>query len=197
MVVERHTLDANAGKDYYAMLYRTAMAISSSLELDQVLENIVEGVTKAMGARGAVLRLLDQESGQLEVGAAYGLSDKYLKKGSVNISFSRLDGEIKDKHDCSSMAILDVRTDPRFQYREAAIREGLISALCAPLKAHGETIGVLRVYTDTPVTFQDEDKKFLSVLASLAAQAIENARLYDAVKTSYDGIVNAFLGVSA
>ncbi len=196
MVVERHTFDANAGKDYYAMLYRTALAISSSLELNEVLENIVQGVTEEMEAKGAVLRLLDQESGQLQVGAAYGLSAEYLEKGPVNISSSPLDGEIKDKHDCSSVAIQDVRSDPRFQYREAATREGLVSALCAPMKAHGEAIGVLRVYTDTPVTFQDKDKEFLSVLASLAAQAIENARLYDAVKTSYDGIVNAFLGVN-
>ncbi|HEY7416552.1 MAG TPA: GAF domain-containing protein [Ktedonobacteraceae bacterium] len=197
MGVEKLAFDASTGRDYYTMLYRTALTISSSLELEQVLENIVEGATRAMEARGAVLRLLDQESGQLQIGAAYGLSTEYLKKGPVNIASSPLDSEMKDKQNCSSVVILDVRTDPRFQYQEAAVHEGLVSALCAPLKAHGESIGVIRVYTDKPVTFQDEDKKFLSVLASLAAQAIENARLYDAVKASYDGIVNAFLGVGA
>jgi GAF domain-containing protein len=60
---------------------------------------------------------------------------------------------------------------------------------------YDEPIGVIRTYTDEPVTFQDEDQKFLSILASLAAQAIENARLYGEVRSSYDGMVNAFLGI--
>ncbi len=197
MTLERYAVEGSASKDYYTTLYHTALAISSSLELDQVLENIVEGVTEAMGAKGAVLRLLDQENGQLQLGAAYGLSAEYLEKGSVNVSSSLLDSEIKDRQGCSSLVIQDVRIDPRFQYREAAAREGLVSALCAPLKVHDASIGVIRVYTDTSTTFQDEEKKFLSVLASLAAQAIENARLYDAIRGSYDGVVDAFLGIQA
>ena len=91
--------------------------------------------------------------------------------------------------------IPDVRTDERFQYQDAAKREGLVSLLCVPLDVHGTAIGVLRVYTDELRTFTDEDVKFLSILASLAAQAIENARLYDAVKRSYSGVVGAFWGL--
>ncbi|MBE3560552.1 MAG: GAF domain-containing protein [Ktedonobacteraceae bacterium] len=198
MVNGQFTFDER--KDYYyTTLYRAALTISSSLELDEVLQNIVQSVTEAMksiGARAAVLRLLDQESGQLQVAAAYGLSDEYLKKGPLNLSYSKLDQEISDAPGCLAVAIADVRTDERFRYREAAAREGLVSALCAPLKVHNETIGVIRVYTDRPTTFGEEDKEFLSVLASLAAQAIDNARLYHALKSSYAGVVDAFWGTA-
>lgn len=178
-------------KDYYTTLHQVALAISSSLELKQVLPNIVRSVSEAMGAKASMLRLLDSESGQLQVSAAYGLSNDYLQKGPVNIQHSRLDSEILC---CAPVYIADVRSDERFQYREAAAREGLVSALCVPLEVHDEAIGVLRVYSSKPTTFADEDLKFLTILASLAAQAIENARLYDAVKTTYDGVINAFWG---
>jgi GAF domain-containing protein len=52
----------------------------------------------------------------------------------------------------------------------------------------------MRVYTDTPTNFHQDDIQFLSVLASLAALAIENARLYESVKSTYDGVMNAFWG---
>jgi GAF domain-containing protein len=191
-----NTFASKTRKDYYTTLHQAAITISSSLELDEALKNIVRGVTEAMGAKASMLRLLDAESGQLTVGAAYGFSAEYLAKGPVNVTYSKLDQEIKKQPGCSAVVISDVRTDPRFQYREEAAREGLVSALCMPLKVHDDEIGVLRVYTGEPTAFSDDDQKFLTVLASLAAQAIENARLYDAMKHSYDGIIGAFLGTS-
>ena len=181
MTVERYALETNTGKNYYAALYHTAMTISSSIELDQVLENIVEGVTKAMGARATTLHLRDQESGLLRVGATYGLSAEYLQKRPLNAPFYIGNGQ-----DCS-----DGNKSVRFQYQDGE----LVPALCASLRVYDEPIGMINVYTDAPVTFQDEDKQFLSILASLAAQAIENARLYNVARSSYDGMVNAFLGI--
>lgn len=180
-------------RDYYSTLYQTALAISSSLELQQVLPTIVKSITEAMGVKASALRLLDIETGQLQLSAAFGLSDEYLHKGPVNIQRSRLDNEILC---CSPVYIGDVRTDERFQYRDAAAREGLVSALYVPLEVRDSAIGVLKVYTAKPTAFHDEDIQFLSILASLAAQAIENARLYDTMKSTYDGVVNAFWGVS-
>ena len=72
--------------------------------------------------------------------------------------------------------------------------KGIVSVLCVPLEVHGESIGVMRAYSDESTTFQDDDVQFLSVLASLSALAIENARLYESVKSSYDGVVDAFWG---
>ena len=64
-----------------------------------------------------------------------------------------------------------------------------------PLEVHGKSIGVLRVYTSEKCIFHEDDIQFLTVLASLAALAIENASLYDNLKRSYDGVMDVLWGV--
>jgi GAF domain-containing protein len=180
-------------KDYYQALYQAAITISSSLELDQVLQSIVKSTTEAMQVKACLLRLLDSDTGQLQLGAVYGLSEEYLSKGPVKLVNSAIDSEAL----CGApVSILDVRTNSRFQYQEAARHEGIISVLCVPLEVHGKAIGVMRVYTAEPTDFHEDDVQFLSVLASLSALAIENARLYESIKNSYDGIMSAFWGTS-
>lgn len=182
-----------APKDYYQALYQAAMTISSSLEVEQVLQSIVKSTTEAMQVKACVLRLLNTGASQLELGAVYGLSEGYLSKGPINLANSALDTETLRG---APIIIPDVRTDPRFQYQEAAKREGIISALCVPLEVHGRAIGVMRVYTAELTDFHDDDVQFLFVLASLSALAIENARLYESIKSSYDGVMSAFWGTS-
>jgi signal transduction protein with GAF and PtsI domain len=182
-----------AHKDYYQALYQAAMTISSSLEVDEVLQSIVRSTAEAMQVKACVLRLLDADTGQLQLGAVYGLSEGYLSKGPVKLANSALDAETLRG---APIIIPDVRTDPRFQYQEAAKHEGIISALCVPLEVHGRAIGVMRVYTAELTDFEDDDVQFLFVLASLSALAIENARLYESIKTSYDGVMSAFWGTS-
>jgi GAF domain-containing protein len=180
-------------KDYYQALYQAAITISSSLELDQVLQSIVKSTAEAMQVKACLLRLLNSDTGQLQLSAVYGLSDEYLSKGPVKLVSSAIDSETL----CGTPIVIpDVRTDPRFQYQEAARHEGIISALCAPLEVHGQAIGVMRVYTNEPTHFHEDDVQFISVLASLSALAIENARLYESIKNSYDGVMSAFWGTS-
>ncbi len=180
-------------RDYYQALYQAALTISSSLELDQVLQSVVMSTTEAMQVKACALRLLDTATGQLRLSSVYGLSSEYLAKGPVNVVNSLIDSEALKG---SPVFIADVRSDERFQYKEAARQEGIVSVLCVPLEVRGEAIGVMRVYTDKPTDFHEDDIQFLSVLASLAALAIENARLYESVKNSYDGVISALWGTA-
>ena len=178
-------------RDYYKALYQAALTISSSLELDQVLQSVVMSITEAMQVKACGLRLLNPNTGRLELSAVYGLSGGYLSKGPVDVVHSPIDSEAL----CGSpVYIADVRTDQRFQYQEAAKQEGIVSVLCVPLEVRGQSIGVMRVYTDHPTTFKEDDVQFLSVLASLAALAIENARLFESLRSSYHGVMDALWG---
>ena len=178
-------------KDYYTALYQAALTISSSLELEQVLQSVVTSITEAMQVKACSLRLLDERTGNLHMGAVYGLSGGYLAKGPVEVEHSPIDSEALKG---SPVIIPDVTTDSRFQYQEAARREGIVSVLCVPLEVHGKAIGVMRVYTNETRTFHKDDIQFLSVLASLSALAIENANLYDNLKRSYDGVMDVLWG---
>jgi len=181
-------------KDYYTALFQAALTISSSLELEQVLQSVVTSITEAMQVKACSLRLLDERTGNLKMGAVYGLSGGYLAKGPVEVEHSPIDSEALKG---APIIIPDVSTDSRFQYQEAARREGIVSVLCVPLEVHGNAIGVMRVYTGEPCTFHKDDIQFLSVLASLAALAIENASLYDNLKRSYDGVMDVLWGSAA
>ena len=179
--------------DYYTALYQAALTFSSSLELSTVLQNVVTSVTETMRVKACVIRLLDRRTGQLQLSAVHGLSSDYLAKGPVDVEHSPIDNDAI----CGQTVIIpDVRTDPRFQYGKAARNEGIVSALCTPLEVHGEAIGVMRVYTGEPVTFHQDDIQFLTVLARLAALAIENAHLYENLKNSFDGVMDALWGSS-
>jgi GAF domain-containing protein len=180
-------------RDYYTALYQAAMTISSSLELPEVLQSVVKSITEAMQVKACGLRLLDRRTGQLQLSAVHGLSSGYLAKGPVEVEHSPIDSEAL----CGKTVIIpDVSVDSRFQYKEAAKREGIVSVLCVPLEVRGEAIGVLRVYTDEPCTFHEDDIQFLSVLASLAGLAIANANLYASLKNSYDGVMDVLWGSS-
>lgn len=184
---------ARTHKDYYNALHQAALTISSSLELEQVLQSVVMSITEAMQVKGCVLRLLDPRTGQLQLSAGYGLSGGYLSKGPVEVGHSPLDSETLHG---KPVIIPDVSEDSRFQYQDAARREGIVSVLCVPLEVHGNAIGVLRVYTSEKCIFHEDDIQFLTVLASLAALAIENASLYDNLKRSYDGVMDVLWGVN-
>jgi len=68
-------------------------------------------------------------------------------------------------------------SDPRVQYPQEAIREGISSMLSAGMRYKGKSIGALRVYTEKEQTFSQLKIDLLKAVASQAAAAIENARL--------------------
>ena len=193
MTTDSHSagIPARSHKDYYMALHQAALTISSSLELDQVLQSVVKSITEAMEVKACAVRLLDPRTGQLQFNAGYGLSGDYLAKGPVDVEHSPIDSEALRG---APVIIPDVAEDSRFQYKEAARREGIVSVLCVPLEVHGRAIGVMRVYTSEPCTFHEDDIQFLTVLASLSALAIENASLYESLKRSYDGVMDVLWG---
>ena len=179
--------------DYYMALYSAALAFSSSLELQEVLQTVVTNIAETMHVKACALRLLDARTGRLQLSAYHGLSSGYLAKGPVEVEHSPIDSEALQG---KTVMIYDVSTDSRFQYVEAAKREGIASVLCVPLEVRGRAIGVMRVYTAEVCTFHEDDIQFLTVLARLAALAIENASLYESVKSSYDSVLDVLWGTS-
>lgn len=174
-----------AGKemDYYKTLYELAKTINSSLEFSRVLEKIVQSVTNAMGVKACSIRLLGRQKRRLLMGASYGLSSGYLRKGPVEVEKSGIDREVLGGR---YVAIRDARNDPKFQYPERAKQEGIVSVLVVPLMVEETPIGVLRVYTAECRDFSQDEVEFLTIIANLSAIAIENARLHQALKADYE-----------
>ena len=159
-------------------------AISSTLNLKEVLNLIVQGVVKVMKVKGSTLSLLDKKRETLRVFAHDGLSSEYVNKGPLDSSKSIAETIMNGKH----VWIKDVAVDQRVQYPREALREGIKSILSVPLIVRNKVIGTLRVYTGAVRSFSDEEIKFLYGFAEQVAYAIENARSYEDVKDEYEAL---------
>lgn len=164
----------------YKAIFEITRAVNSSLEPEKVLHNIAEKVATVMELKGCFIRLLDRKGETLLADASYGLSERYEQKGPVEVAKSRLDQEVLEG---KIVNIPDVRSDERFQYPEEAAKEGLVSLVVLPLTARGaKVIGVLRVYSGEHRDFSEEELDFLMCVADLSGLALENARMFHALK---------------
>ena len=169
--------------DYFTALYDVARAINASLEPSLVLMEIVRSVVSALHLKAATIRLLDPRGKRLVMGASFGLSDKYLRKGPVLIAESGLDQQALAGQ---SIWLPDAQRDERFQYPEMAKAEGIKSVQVMPLAVAGRVIGVLRVYSATVRAFAGEEIRFLEAVANLSAMAIDNALMHQKLQTNCD-----------
>jgi len=163
-------------------LYRIAEALSSSLELEPMLQRVLEAAVEEMWLKAGSIRLLEAKSNTLRLVAAYGLSEAYLVKGQVHVSKSEIDRRVLQGE---VVVLHDVHHEPGFEYPEEAAREGILSVLAVPLTLKGRTLGVLRVYSARTRRFGPIAVTFLKSVADLVSLALENAQLYAALKARY------------
>jgi len=173
----------------YKTMYEVCRVINSSLDPTDVLEKIAERVTWAMDAKGCFIRILSRDGKRLKPAAYYGLSKRYALKGEVEVEKSGMDKEVMKGE---IVTVKDAATDPRFQYKDEAKEEGLTSLLVAPMTAANKTIiGVLRVYASQTREFTEEEREFITAIANLSAIALENARMFKALKRANE-LTNAY-----
>jgi signal transduction histidine kinase len=162
-----------------AAMLRAAQAVSSSLKLDDVLKQLVDSAARALSARAAAIRLIDETGERMAMIASFGLSERYLNKGFVEMSRSQIDREALGGR---PVIVGDALSDPRIQYPREVTDEGIRSMLVVPVKGRRGPLGVLRVYGAEPHEFNQDDTDFAMSVAAQGAAAIENAMTYEALQ---------------
>ena len=159
-----------------AAMYRLAEVFTGKTDPKEVHKLVAETMAKVTGADACSIRVLNEDGTELATMAAYGLSDAYMSKGRILLRDSQIDQEIFSKGQI--VYIADERTDSRVLYKTEAQREGLVSALCVPMAYRGRVEGVIRVYTRRPHVFDWFETSLIRGVASQAASAVVNTRLY-------------------
>ena len=126
---------------FFQLFYQSARAILSAPSMQSTLDALVENSVKALGVKGGTLRLVNEQSNQLEQVAAFGLSAAYLNKGTLSV-----DQSVPEVLNGKTILIRNAYDDPRIQYRDQLRAEGINTMLSVPVKAAGKVIGVLRLY---------------------------------------------------
>ncbi len=170
-----------ANADRLRTLLDTAIAISSELSLDAVLERIVEAATQVTGARYAALGVIDPSGTGLERFVYTGIEQSEADAiGDLPRGLGILGALIEDAR---PLRLHDLRADPRavgFPPNHPAMR----TFLGVPILLHDVAYGNLYL-TDKEggEDFSQDDEELVTHLASQAAVAIENARLYESATT--------------
>jgi diguanylate cyclase (GGDEF)-like protein len=86
----------------------------------------------------------------------------------------------------------DAATDPRID-RDAAIRDGAVSMVCAPLIHDGAAVGVLKVYASTPNSFDRDDEETLALLSGVMAAHLDHAESH--AQTVHLSTADALTGI--
>ena len=157
-------------------VYETSLLLTSPLEIKQVLEIVVKTVAQSLGLDAAGLRLLDDETGRLELKATYQLSDAYISKGPVTATESELNIKALNGE---PVIVNNMQTDPNFKrYHDKVKAEGIMSSLSIGLIYRNKGIGILRLYSKKKRYFPPAAIKLAQTIAAQSAAAIVNARLY-------------------
>jgi phosphoserine phosphatase RsbU/P len=156
-------------------LTEIAREVASTLDLEQRLSRIAILVKRVIDYRIFGILLLNEDTGELEpkVQMAYGeraASWPNIRLGDGLVGYAALHKE--------PVLVDDVHEDPRY----VRIIEDVRSELVIPLLLKDRCLGVFDLESPEPKAFSRHDVEILNVLASQAAIAIENARLYEVLR---------------
>ena len=161
--------------DRLALLYRLSQTFNSSLDLDEVLNRVIDEVIEILHAERGFVMLFGPDGSQT-FSVARGLDRKTIDQPQFQVSQSIVR---KVAGDGQPILTSDAQSDSRFNMRQSIMLLGLRSILCVPLKVKDQVKGV--VYADNRFEagiFTQADLDLLTAIASIAAIAVENARLY-------------------
>ncbi|HTL33122.1 MAG TPA: response regulator, partial [Kofleriaceae bacterium] len=171
-------------------IYRVSEAIALAQEIDHILDVILEAAIDEVKADGCTLHLRDPRTGKYEERSKAVGPDQVPR----TIPTPELSALVAQFEQGAPIVAHGGRAAKYFG--TPSIGEELVSYVAVPLQVAGTVIGALNVFSFTPgKKFDEGHRKMLAVLASRAATAIDNARLYDDLRHSNDELRRANLSL--
>jgi len=159
------------------LLFEISQALGRSLDLREVVDPDLEAMANRMGMLRGTLTLLNRETGEIFIEAAYGLSASQQERGRYRPG-EGVTGKVVQSG--QPAVVPRISAEPLFLNRTGArkrLRKKDISFICVPIKLGNQVMGALsadRLFTET--VSLDEDVRLLSIIASMIAQAIRLRR---------------------
>ncbi len=152
------------------MLQRMDRQLNETLDTAKAMAITLEWSGRVCKARSASMGLLDQESGTLRVVSHWGESDM-LSDRTIEISHPLVKKVIEEQ-------------EPVLHRANGKDGTGAALVFVVPVRREGKVIAVIIMTATDETAFQADARALVSRMADRAAIAIENARLYDAVRAA-------------
>ncbi len=167
---QQHALMARERKELL-VLQSVSQRLNSTLDIMQILQEIITSVETNFGFYNTSILLLDENEQALYVAAGPNYLDPEVRKrpvplGKGIVGYVAATGEV--------YLAQNVEAAPHFIRTDPATR----SELAIPLRIGERIIGVFNVESDRYHAFSEDDVRMLTALAHQAAAALHNAQLY-------------------
>jgi two-component system, NtrC family, sensor kinase len=170
------------------VMYRTALAVSHTLDIDQLLARIMDLIFEWVEADRGCIMLFDPQSQQLVPRVRRTRSDVQHDE-KITISRTILD-YVVDRNE--GVLTSDARQDDRFNPAASIVKLGVREAICVPMQGRYHVVGI--IYIDTSITpqqviergpaarrFTEDHLKLMIAIGHQAALAVEDTRYYSAM----------------
>jgi adenylate cyclase len=167
---------SSVGKSYERLsaLYEASKYIISGFDLEQRMNLVMDSALEVLQAERGFLMLTDEDTGELEIMVKRKIGGEELTELSLSMSVATEVARTGEPR-----LVSDATRDANLSSRGSIILHNIISIICVPLQIEDRVLGV--IYLDNRVTgnaFNETDQELFSTFASLAAIAVESARLF-------------------
>jgi diguanylate cyclase (GGDEF)-like protein len=162
-----------------SIFHDVAKALTSSLNLDSILQTIMEKMAEYFRPDTWSLLMVDEEKDELYFAIAVGTAADVLSKVRLKVG-EGIAGWVA-RHG-QPLVVPDVESDPRFSSRlDELTRLRTRSIVCVPLRSKHRVLGVIQL-VNADVEMSTQELFFLQALCDYAAIGIENARSVEKIQ---------------
>jgi len=172
------------------LLYQVGQTMASTFDQSKLLNDTLQLTTSVIDAAASALLLIDEQSNELVFEVTHRAEEVVVPRKRISLD-EGIAGWVATHG--QPVIVNDVSRDSRFNQNADARTGSLTRSIAAvPLQIKGKTIGVLEVLNKFSADgFDEEDLRLMLTLATQAAIAIENARLYQSLREERDRIIQA------
>jgi len=162
------------------IFHDVAKALTSSLDLDSILQTIMEKMAEYFRPDTWSLLMVDEQKMELYFAIAVGAASEALKSVRLKVG-EGIAGHVAKYGE--KLIVPDVRSDKRFAKRIDHVTQWETqSIICIPLKSKLRVLGVIQLVNVDMKNFTEQESFFLQSLCDYAAIAIENARSVEKIQ---------------
>lgn len=170
-------------------LFEIDRVVRESLDLDEIFREALAKTIQVTSSDAGAIYTLEEDGKTLKLKTSSGISQDFAGTVSeIKVGVGVAGGAVMAK----KPLVTDINHYPSIDLLPFLKKEGLVALVGVPLMAKGRVVGAMNLGNRSRRTFSKED---LEVLASIGGQigvAIENARLYQEAKMSYEKLQTAY-----
>ncbi len=176
--IQERTRELEQSLEEVHALSEVSRAVSSSLDLGQVLHEIAEQAASLCDADAGFIQEYLERAGEFHISASWNANPEFVR--SVQIAQITLGKGASGRSAATGKPtqISDVLVEPDYPFRDIMAREGYRAVLSVPMLRDARVIGTVVVVRKTPGGFDERHVNLLTTFASQTTIAIEHARLY-------------------